>query len=145
MSILTNMLQGICAYIKKKKKIRKKKSLPTLPAKSQSDTPSTDIFPLGLIYFLLAGLVHFWSLPLGIAGVYSVSKISEISCFQPFPKQAFVFTCLQYKSFENTLGKEKWVVTSNFSFFRSVFYSFRELSAIQIEIVVYKLFQFGRV
>ena len=44
MSILTNMLQGICAYHIKKKK----KSLPTLPAKSQSDTPSTDIFPLGL-------------------------------------------------------------------------------------------------
>ena len=35
MSILTN--------------IKKKKSLPTLPAKSQSDTPSTDIIPLGLI------------------------------------------------------------------------------------------------
>ena len=23
----------------------------------------------------------------------------------PFPKQALVFTCLQYKSFENTVGK----------------------------------------
>ena len=25
--------------------------------------------------------------------------------FLPFPKQALVFTCLQYKSFENTVGK----------------------------------------
>ena len=47
MTILTNMLQGICAYHIKKKKL-KKKSLPTLPSKSQSDTPSTDIIPLGL-------------------------------------------------------------------------------------------------
>ena len=25
--------------------------------------------------------------------------------FNPFPKQALVFTCLQFKSFENTVGK----------------------------------------
>ena len=25
--------------------------------------------------------------------------------FEPFPKQALVFTCLQYKCFENTMGK----------------------------------------
>ena len=41
------MLQGICAY-HIKKKLQKKKSLPTLPAKSQRDTPSTDIIPLCL-------------------------------------------------------------------------------------------------
>ena len=43
--------------------------------------------------------------------------------------------------------KEKLLVTSNFSFFHSVFYPFGELSAIFIkfEIVVCKLFQFGRV
>ena len=42
---------------------------------------------------------------------------------------------------------EKLLVTSNFSFSRSVFPSFRELSTIFIkfEIVVCKLFQFGRV
>ena len=27
--------------------------------------------------------------------------------YQPFPKQSLVFTCLQYKSFENTMGKEE--------------------------------------
>ena len=43
--------------------------------------------------------------------------------------------------------KEKLLVTSNFSFSRSVFYPFGELSAIfiKLEIVVCKLFQFGRV
>ena len=43
--------------------------------------------------------------------------------------------------------KEKLLVTSNFSFSSSVFYSFGKLSAIFIkfEIVVCKLFQFGRV
>ena len=40
--------------------------------------------------------------------------------------------------------KEKLLVTSNFSFSHSVFYSFGELSAIfiEFEIVVYELFQF---
>ena len=43
--------------------------------------------------------------------------------------------------------KEKLLVTSNFSFTHSVFYSLREISAIFIksEIVVCKQFQFGRV
>ena len=51
-------------------------------------------------------------------------------------------------SFLKTLWeKEKLLVTSNFSFTHSVFYSFKELSAIYIKfkIVVCKLFQFGRV
>ena len=34
----------------------------------------------------------------------------------PFPKQALVFTCLHYKSFENTGEKEKLLLKSNFSF-----------------------------
>ena len=43
--------------------------------------------------------------------------------------------------------RRKLLVTTNFSFSHSVFYSFRKLSAIFIkfEIVVCKLFQFGRV
>ena len=83
------------------------------------------------------------------------------------PKQALVFTCLQYKCFENTLSqnkpwflrvcstsvlktlweKEKLLVTSNFSFSLSVFYLFEEFSAIfvKFEIVVCNVFQFGRV
>ena len=64
-----------------------------------------------------------------------------------FLKQTQVFTCLQYKSFENTVGKEEIARTSNFSFSPSVFYSFGDFSAvfIKLEIVVYKLFGFGRV
>ena len=29
---------------------------------------------------------------------------------QPFPKQALIFTCMQYKSFENTVEKEKLLI-----------------------------------
>ena len=72
MGILTNMLQGICAYHSKKK--IKKKSLPALPAKSQSDTPSTDIFPLGLV------------LPVSVCmsvhpSVYAENLICELNIF----------------------------------------------------------------
>ena len=50
--------------------------------------------------------------------------------------------------FKKTLWEmEKLLVTSNFSFSNSIFYPFGELSVIFIkfEIVVCKLFQFGRV
>ena len=66
---------------------------------------------------------------------------------KPFPKQALVFTCLQYKPFENTVGKGEIAHNKQFLNCQSVFYLFRELSAIFIkfEIVVCKLSQFGRV
>ena len=66
-----------------------------------------------------------------------------ITLSQPSP--GFMF--LHYKSFENTAGKEKLIITSNISFTHSVFYQFEELSSIFIkfEIVVCNLFQFGRV
>ena len=66
--------------------------------------------------------------------------------FSPFPKQALVFTCLQYKFLKTLWEKKKLLVTSNFFFSRGVFYPFRELSVIFIKfkIVVCKLFQFGR-
>ena len=62
-------------------------------------------------------------------------------------KQALVYTCLQYKSFENTLGKEKIAHNEQFLASHSVFLPFGELSAtfFKFEIVVCKLFQFGRV
>ena len=55
--------------------------------------------------------------------------------------------CLQYKSFENTVGKEEIAQTSNFSSSHIVFYPFVEISAIfiKLEIVVCELFQFGPV
>ena len=45
-----------------------------------------------------------------------------MATFNRFPKQALVFTCLQYKSFENTVGKG--AIMSNFSFSHDVFYLF---------------------
>ena len=36
---------------------------------------------------------------------------------QPFPKQALVFTCLQHKSFENTVGKGKIARNEQFLLF----------------------------
>ena len=79
---------------------------------------------------------------------YSICEVVkyEIS-FKPFPNKPWLFTCLPVKSFENTWEKEKLLITSNFSFSRSVFYWFCELSAvfIKFEIVICKLFEFGRV
>ena len=64
-----------------------------------------------------------------------------------FPnKPLFLLVCST--SLLKTLWKEeKLLVTSNFTLFHSVFCPFRELSAIfnKLEIVVCKLFQFGRV
>ena len=49
----------------------------------------------GLILCLLEFILAF-----GKAGFTMQNFI-----FKPFPKQALVFTCLQYKSIENTVGK----------------------------------------
>ena len=56
-----------------------------------------------------------------------------------------LLTPLGYKPFENTVGKGE--IASNFSFSHDVFYPFGKLSAIfvKFEIVVWKLFQIGRV
>ena len=64
-----------------------------------------------------------------------------------FPNKHW-FLCVGSTSLLKTLWeKEKLLVTSNFSFSHSVFYPFGEFSAIliKLEIVVFKLFQFGRV
>ena len=55
--------------------------------------------------------------------------MSRIQIILTPSQQALVFTCLQYKSFENTVGeKEKLLIMSNFSFSHNVFYPFGELS-----------------
>ena len=63
-----------------------------------------------------------------------------------FSKQALVFMCLQYKSFEIIVGKGEIARHEQFLLF-PVFYPLRDLSAffIKLKIVVCKLFQFGRV
>ena len=40
---------------------------------------------------------------------------------QPFPKQALVFTCLQYKSLENTVGKGEIARNEQFLLFPQCF------------------------
>ena len=66
-----------------------------------------------------------------------------------FPQQALVFTCQQYKSYENSVEKEKFLEMSNFSFFRSVFYHFGDLSQLfsanSLGLEESKISQFGKV
>ena len=67
--------------------------------------------------------------------------------FNPFPKKPWFLRVCSISLLKTLWEKEKLLVTSNFSFSHSVFYLFKEHSAIFIkfEIVVCKLFQFGRV
>ena len=59
--------------------------------------------------------------------------IKYIFPYKSKPKDRIFY--LHYKSFENTVGKEKLLVTSNFSFSQSVFYTFGELSAFFYQIL----------
>ena len=65
----------------------------------------------------------------------------------PFPHNDAFWRPWETSLLKTLWEKEKLLVTSNFSFSHSVFYPFGELSAIfvKFEIVVCKLFQFGRV
>ena len=63
---------------------------------------------------------------------------------QPSSKQALAFTCLQYKSFENAVGKGEIAHYEQFLLFSQCFLPVWITSAIFIkfEIVVCKLYQF---
>ena len=65
----------------------------------------------------------------------------------PFPNNPWFLRVCSTSHLKTLWEKEKLLITSNFSFSRSVFYQIGELSAIfiKLEIVVCKLFQFGRV
>ena len=67
--------------------------------------------------------------------------------FNPFPNKPWFLSVCCISLLKTLWEKEKLLVTSNFSFCHSVFYPFGEFSAIVItfEIVVCKLFEFGRV
>ena len=67
--------------------------------------------------------------------------------FNPFPNKPWFLRVCSTSLLKTPWEKEKLLVTSNFSFSHSVFYLFRELTAVFItfEIVVCKLFEFGRV
>ena len=65
----------------------------------------------------------------------------------PFPNKPWFLRVCSTSLLKTLWEKEKLLVNSNFSFFHSIFYPFGKPSAIfiKIEIVVCKLFQFGRV
>ena len=65
----------------------------------------------------------------------------------PFPNKPWFLRVCSISLLKTLWEKEKLLVTSNFSFSHSVFYPFGELSAIFVtfEILVCKLFEFGRV
>ena len=67
--------------------------------------------------------------------------------FNPFPNKPWFLRVCSSSLLKTLWEKEKLLVTSNFSFSNSVFDLFEDFSAIFIkfEIVVCKLFQFGRV
>ena len=87
-----------------------------------------------------------------VTSIFSISNyifhsIKDNSAIKPFPKQAFVITCQQYKSFKNTVRKGEIGRYEPISPFPSVFNLFGELAAISIKlgIVIWKLFQFERI
>ena len=93
---------------------------------------------------------HFLLFPL----MFSKSSFSEslkvLIVWQrvnPFPNKPWFLRVSSTSLLKTLREKEKLLVTSNFSFSHSVFYPFRELSAIFIKfkIVVCKLFQYGMV
>ena len=65
----------------------------------------------------------------------------------PFPNKPWFLSASSTSLLKTLWEKEKLLVMSNFSFSRSVFYQFGELSAIfiKLKMVVCKLFEFGRI
>ena len=74
-------------------------------------------------------------------------KKKKNQAINPFPNKPWFLRVCSTSLLKTQWEKEKYLVTSNFSFFHSVFYPFGKLSAIFInfKIFVCKLFQFGRV
>ena len=67
--------------------------------------------------------------------------------YKPFPNKPWFLGVCSTSILKTLREKEKLLETSNFSFSHSVFYPFRQLSAIliKLKIVVCKVFQFGGV
>ena len=70
-----------------------------------------------------------------------VLKVSQ-NVFNPFPIKPWFLRVCSTSLLKTLWEKEKLLVTSNFSFFHSVFYLFEELSAIfiRLKVVVCSLF-----
>ena len=70
-----------------------------------------------------------------------------IAIINPFPNKPWFLRVCSTSHLKTLWEKEKLLVTSNFSFSRSVFYLFGELAAIFIKskIVLCQSFEYGRV
>ena len=85
-------------------------------------SPFPTMFSKGFITSVVKNLdwvVQLWPL-LPLYG----SVIHKLITFNPFPKQALVFTCLLYKSFKNTVDKEEIARNEQFLLFPPCFLSF---------------------
>ena len=78
---------------------------------------------------------------------YFYAYFSYFFLFNPFPNKPWFLHVFRIDLLKTLWEKEKLLVSSNFSFSRSVFYPFGELYAlfIKFEIVVCILFQLGKV
>ena len=61
------------------------------------------------------------NISLSAANSFSMDKAEILSSGKRFPKQALVFTCLQYRSFENTVGKGEIARNEQFLLFPQCF------------------------
>ena len=77
----------------------------------------------------------------------TISKWCNREWVNPFPNSPWSLHVCSASLLKTLWEKEKLLVTSNFSFSQSVFYLFEGLSAVisKTEIVICKLFQFGRI
>ena len=91
--------------------------------------------------------LRFWTImTLHVLCIYSWT-LQHIWVANPFPNKPLFLRVCCTSLLKTLCEKEKLLVTSNFSFFHSVFYPFGELCTIfiEFEIVVCKLLQFGKV
>ena len=77
-----------------------------------------------------------------------INVTQNLNFINPFPKQAFVFTCLQYKSYENAVAKGEIYSYQAISLFTTVFSTLSEnfppfLSNSKLSSA--NSFQFGRI
>ena len=90
-------------------------------------------------------IVDFTSTRVGVGGCMKNS--GALSGLNPFPNKPWFLRVCSTGLWKTLWEKKKLLVTSNFFFSHSVFYPFKELSAVFIksEIVICTLFLFGRV
>ena len=82
-----------------------------------------------------------------LANCMTKQGASGFPLLNPFPNKPWFLRVYSIRLLKTLWKKEKLLVTSNFSFFLSVFCPFEKLYYffIKFEIVVCKLFQFGKV